>query len=93
MVIFGPFGNIEPLCTSSNQNNSQTVPFNWTNYFILSLIDILSVLLKVFKVISTTKTIFANRDYLLFWSFKIEFSVVNFTTVTNVYCKDLFISF
>lgn len=41
MVIFGPFGTIEPLCTSSNQNNTKMVLFNWTNYFILSLIDFL----------------------------------------------------
>ena len=43
MVIFGPFGTIEPLCTSSNQNNTKMVLFNWTNYFILSLIDFLKV--------------------------------------------------
>ena len=41
MVIFGPFGTIEPLCTSSNQNNTKMVLFHWTNYFILSLIDFL----------------------------------------------------
>ena len=43
MVIFGSFGTIEPLCTSSNQNNTKMVLFNWTNYFILSLIDFLKV--------------------------------------------------
>ena len=59
MVIFGPFGTIEPLCTSSNQNNTKMVLFHWTNYFILSLIDFLK------SRFESRESHFSDEDFLL----------------------------